>query len=80
MITPKFVLTISAILLIILGLLQQNKSLVEGYIKWSNSLKGVKSQITKQTIFVQKLYGLIFIFIGVGLLIWAYILRPFSNG
>lgn len=77
--SPKFVLTISAILLIILGILQQNKGLVEGYTKWSNSLKGVKTKITKQTISVQKLYGLVFIAVGVGVLIWAYVLVPSSN-
>lgn len=73
---PKLILTLFGAIFIILGLLQQGKGYAEWNIRFFNSLKGVKSEITKQSIAAQKVQGIIFIILGVAMLIVAFIVIP----
>lgn len=65
----KVILLIAGIIMIIWGVLCQDSGFIERLIRWSNSLKGIKTEITKASILMGKITGIFFILFGVGSII-----------
>lgn len=73
---PQIILPSFGVLLIAIGLLQQQKGFAEWNIRWANSLKGVKTQITKQSLAAQKVTGVVFVILGISMLVMAFVVIP----
>ena len=54
-----------ALLLIVLGFLKQNNKFNEKEVRWSNSLRGVKTKINKSTLKAQRIVGWFMILFGI---------------
>ena len=81
---PAIILTPFGIALIVIGLLQQGRGFATWNIRNFNRWRGVKTEISKQTITAQKVQGIMFIVIGIVLLAMAFVVIPsmsssFSN-
>jgi hypothetical protein len=73
---PQLILTPFALLFIIIGILQQNKKFNEKNIKWANSLRGTKTEITKSTLAAQHVTGWIMIILGIATLLFVFVFIP----
>ena len=69
----KLVFTLIGIFMMTVGLSQQHRGFVEWYIRWSNSIKGTKTQITQNAVSSRKIVGIGLIILGVGTLIIAFL-------
>lgn len=71
----NIILITGGILFIAAGLISQYEPYIRWNIKFSNSIRGTKPQITKTTIRAHKISGFIFILLGIGLLVF-YLFLP----
>lgn len=72
----KLLYATAALLLIITGVLQLNRRFAEWSIRWFNSLKGIKTDITNRAITTQRVMGIIVIILGIALFVWGFIVVP----
>lgn len=76
MLIPQLILTPVAIVFIVLGILQQNNDYNKKNIKWANSLRGIKTEITPQTLQAQRLSGMAIIVLGILMILLAFVYIP----
>lgn len=72
----QLILTLFAFVLVVIGLLQQSTDFAKWNIRWANSLRGTKTEITKQSITAQRVMGVFFVILGVVLFILAFMVFP----
>lgn len=64
-------LTLIGLLFAGVGIASQNERFIRWAVTWNNSMRGVATAITPQTIKMQRISGIIIIIFGVGLILFA---------